>query len=171
MEHIGPVTKLKELFKDRDKQAREFKDKYLRALAELENYRKRMEKEMEDMRRFARVDFLVQIIPVLDNLDRAMKEAGGNYDGFFQGIEIICRQLKETLRSMGMTEFSSTGEEFDPARHEAVGMIECDDKPDNSVVEEISKGYAVGGKVVKPARVIVARQKQGGNENAENNRN
>lgn len=170
MEHIGPVTKLKELFKDRDKQASEYKDKYLRALAELENYRKRMEKEMEDSRRFAKVDFLVQIIPVLDNLDRAMKEAGGNYDGFFQGIEIICRQLKETLRSMGMTEFSSLGEEFDPARHEAVGMVECDDKPDNSVVEEISKGYVVGGKVVKPARVIVARQKQGGNENAENNR-
>lgn len=157
MGFIGPVTRLKDLFKEKDTQAKEFKEKYLRALAELDNYRKRMEKDNEEFRRYAKVDFFVQILPVLENFDRAMAGAGENAgDGFFQGMEIICRQFKETLGSMGLKEFSALGETFDPARHEAIGTAECMGKPENTVIEEVSKGYMVGAKVIKPARVIVA---------------
>lgn len=173
MDHIGPVTRLKDLFKEKDTQAKDYKDKYMRALAELENYRKRMEKEMEEHRRFAKVDFFVQIIPVLENIDRAISGVGETdaKDGFFQGMEIICRQFKDTLRSMGLKEFSALGENFDPSRHEAVGTADVGDKPENTIIEEVTKGYMVGDKVVKPARVIVACQKkEGGSENAENNR-
>lgn len=175
MEHIGPVTRLKDLFKEKDTQAKDYKDKYLRALADLDNYRKRMEKETEEFRRFAKVDFFVQILPVLENIDRAICGAseGGAKDSFFQGMEIILRQFKDTLKAMGLTEYSALGETFDPARHEAIGTTECVDKPDNTIIEEVSKGYMVGGKVVKPARVIVTclkHEEEGGSEHAENNR-
>jgi molecular chaperone GrpE len=87
-------------------------------------------------------------------------------------MEIIQRQLKDTLKALGLVEFSGLGEKFDPARHEAVGMIETDAQPENTVIEEISKGYMVGDKVIKPAKVLVARPKsEGEQENAENNRN
>ena len=145
----------------------------MRALAELDNYRKRMEKETEEYRRFAKVDFFVQILPVLENIDRAIKGVSENSakDSFFQGMEIICRQFKDTLKSMGLTEFSALGEIFDPSRHEAVGTTERGDQPENTIIEEVSKGYLVGGKVIKPARVIVSCLKQeGGCEHAENNR-
>lgn len=174
MNKKGPVTLLREIFKEKDIQNKELKDKYMRALAELDNYRKRMEKEMEESRRFAKVDFFIQILPVLENIDRAINGAGESVakDSFFQGMEIICRQFKETLRSMGLTEFSALGQLFDPSQHEAIGKLECTDKPENTIVEEISKGYVVGGKVIRPARVIVACLKQeGGCEHAENNRN
>jgi molecular chaperone GrpE len=158
---IGPVTRLKDLFREKDTQAKEFKDKYLRALAELDNFRKRTEKDNEEFRRYAKVDFFVQILPVLENFNRAMDGAGENVrDNFFQGMEIICRQFKDTLGSMGLKEFSALGETFDPARHEAIGTAECVEKPENTIIEEVSKGYMVGAKVIKPARVIVSKLKR-----------
>jgi len=174
MDIKGPVTRLKEIFLERETQAKDFKDKYLRALAELDNFRKRTEKDMEEYRKYSKVDFFIQIIPAIDNLDRAIGgcELNANYESFYKGMEIIQRQLKDTLKVLGLVEFSGLGEKFDPARHEAVGMVETDAQPENMVIEEISKGYMVGDKVIKPAKVLVSRPKpEGEQENAENNRN
>jgi molecular chaperone GrpE len=174
MNKKGPVTRLKEIFKEKESQNKDLKDKYLRALADLDNYRKRTEKDMEEYRRYSKVDFFIQIIPVLENLDRAICgcELNGNYESFYKGMEIIHRQIKDTLKTLGLVEFSGLGEIFDPSRHEAVGMVETDAKPENTVVEEISKGYMAGEKVIKPARVLVAKFKpEGEQENAEDNRN
>ncbi len=173
MEKRGPVTKLKEDIAKKEEEIKQFKDKYLRALADLENYRKRMEKEFDSFRQYAYVEFLRKILPVLESFERAKDGAIVDNDNssYTEGVEMIYRQLKDTLKSMGLDEFASLGEVFDPARHDAVGTVVDDEKPENTVIEEVSKGYVVKERVIKPAKVLVSKRSKGGSEDAENNRN
>lgn len=172
MKRKGPVTKLREEMDNVKQQIQELNDKYLRAFAELENYRKLMQKKMADYRRSAKVEFFNKVIPVLDSFDRALSGAELNteFDNFYKGVEIIHRQLKEALRSLGLVEFSGLGEVFDPSRHEAVATVVTDKHPEDIIIEEISKGYSVDDWVIKPAKVCVSKQKKGGQEDGENNR-
>jgi molecular chaperone GrpE len=172
MKRKGPVTKLKEEIEEREKTVKELQDKYLRACADFDNYRKLMQKQMKDHRRSNKVEIFDKIIPVLDSFDRALNgaEMNHNFDNFFKGMEIIQRQLKEALKALGLVEFSGLGEEFDPSRHEAVATTETDEHPENMIVDEISKGYIVDDYVIKPAKVLVSKQKKGGQEDGENNR-
>jgi len=172
MEKKGPVTRLKEEISRKDDELKELKDKYLRALADMDNYRKRMERELDSFRQYAQVEFFNRIIPVLESFGRAMDNANveNNHENYAKGVEIIYRQLQDALRSMGLEEFSSLGETFDPARHEAVATVINDDKPENTVVEEIGRGYMLKERVIKPAKVLVSKQSKGGNEDVENNR-
>ena len=172
MKKKGPVTRLKEEIEEKNKQAEELNDKYLRAYADLDNYRKQMQKKMEDYRRSYEIEFFNKIIPILDSFDRALSgaEFNANFDNFYKGIEIIHRQLKETLKSLGLIEFSGLGEVFDPSRHEAVATVSTDEQPEDIIVEEISKGYIVDDRVIKPAKVYVSKQKEGGQKDDENNR-
>jgi len=173
MEKKGPVTRLKEKISEKEAEIKDMRDKYLRALADMDNYRKRMERELDSFRQYAQVEFFNKIIPVLDSFERAMNGASveNDYEKYAQGIDIIYRQLKDALRSMGLEDFSSLGDVFDPARHEAVASVVNDEKPENTVVEEISKGYKVRERVIKPAKVLVSKQSKGGNEDVEDNRN
>ncbi len=172
MKKVGPITKMKQELKEKDEQIQKLKDQYLRALAELDNYRKRMETQFDEFKKFARVDFFEKLIPVLDNFDRALIGAQGkkDFDNFFKGIEIIHRQFKDALRGLGLEEFSSIGETFDPKRHEAVATVATDDQPENTVVDEICKGYMVYDRVIKPAKVFVSKPKEGGAEDVKDNR-
>lgn len=172
MKRKGPVTKMKEEFEEKDKQAKELNDKYLRALAELDNYRKRMQKEMVSHRKSCKIELFRKIIPVLDSFDRALSgaEINSDFDNFYKGIEIIHRQFKESLKSLGLVEFSGLGEVFDPSRHEAVAAVPTDEQPADIIIEEISKGYIVDDQIIKPAKVYVSQQKEGGQEDGENNR-
>ena len=172
MKRKGPVTRLKEEIEEKNKQAEELNDKYLRAYSDLDNYRKQMQKKMEDYRRSYEIEFFNKIIPILDSFDRALSgaEFNANFDHFYKGVEIIHRQLKEALKSLGLIEFSGLGEVFDPSRHEAVATVSTDEQPEDIIVEEISKGYIVDDRVIKPAKVYVSKQKEGGQEDGENNR-
>lgn len=172
MEKKGPVTRLKEEIVRKDEEIKELKDRYLRALADLDNYRKRMKKENENIRQYSQVEFFRKIIPVLDSFDRAVNDVSMDNStvNYAQGVEMIYRQLRDTLQSMGLEEFSSLGEMFDPARHEAVATVVGDDRPENTVVEEVSKGYMVHDRIIKPAKVLVSKQDKGGNEDVEDNR-
>lgn len=172
MKRKGPVTRLKEEIEEKNKQAEELNDKYLRAYADLDNYRKQMQKKMEDYRRSYEIEFFNKIIPILDSFDRALSgaEFNANFDNFYKGVEIIHRQLKEALKSLGLIEFSGLGEVFDPSRHEAVATVSTDEQPEDIIVEEISKGYIVDDRVIKPAKVYVSKQKKGGQKDGENNR-
>lgn len=169
----GPVTQMREDLLEREKQVVELKDKYLRAVAELDNFRKLMQKEKEEYRKSSKVSVLDKIIPVLDSFNRALEGAHDNtdFENFLKGVEIIHRQLKEALKTLGLVEFSGLGEVFDPSRHEAVAMVETDDQPEHMVIEEISKGYMINDQIVKPAKVVVSKPKEGGQEDGENNRN
>ena len=173
MKRKGPVTKLKENINQKEIELKELKDKYLRALAELDNYRKRMEKELDDRKKYGMVELFMSVIPVLDSFDRALSggEMSNDFDNFYKGMEIIHRQLRDALKSLGLVEFSGLNETFDPSRHEAVATVETDEKPENTVIEEISKGYMIDDRIIKPAKVYVSKQKEGDEEDGENNRN
>ena len=172
MSRKGPVSRLKDEVTEQETEIKNLKDKYLRALAEWDNYRKRMDKDFEDFKKYAKVDFFIKILPVLDNFDRALSgaELSQDIENFRNGLEIIDRQLKDTLKALGLKEFSGLGEAFDPNRHEAIAVVDTNEKPENTIVEEISKGYMVGDRVIKPAKVLVSKHVEGGQENGENNR-
>jgi molecular chaperone GrpE len=135
-------------------------DLYLRARADLENYRKRVQREKEDLSRFANENLLREILPVMDNLERALEHArqsdGGN-GGLLQGVELTLGQFQRVLDKFGVTPIRSLGEPFDPARHEALGQVESAEHPPNTVVQELQKGYLLNDRLLRPAMVMVAK--------------
>jgi len=140
------------------REAAEHYDRYLRALADFENYRRRVQREREEWTRLAQERLLRDLLPVLDNFDRALQvdPDPGQLQGFVAGIELIRRELLKVLERIGVISFSAVGEPFDPQRHEAVMRVETTEVPSQTVVEEIERGYLLGDRVLRPARVKVA---------------
>ncbi len=161
---IGPVTQLVARVEELEQLAQELKNEYLRALADFDNYRRRNERDLE-IRQRERLDALMsEILPVLDNFERAMGTGTDNADALKRGVELIHRQLCDVLVSYGLKPFSCLGEEFDPRRAEAVGFVECEHDNVNRVVEELGKGYECSGRVLRPARVKVGKVADSGTE-------
>ena len=138
----------------------EFYDKFLRARAELDNYRKRMLREKENIQDFAMIDLARALLPVLDDLDRALNAPRDNrhVKHFLKGIKLIEAQLFKVLEDKGVKPVKALGEIFDPNLHEAVTVDAKSDKPDNTVVEELQRGYIYKDKIVRPAKVKVAKK-------------
>ena len=147
-------------------------DKYLRALADLDNYRKRMAKDYLEKEGEANRNLVAKLLPVLDNLDRALGAAGNEREGgdpFRQGVQMIDQQLRSILEAEGLKHFSSQGEGFDPTRHEAILSIETDKHEPDTVLDEVERGFVFNGKILRPARVTVSKwpqTKQDGEEKA-----
>ena len=133
-------------------------DRYLRLAAEFENYKRLARKDQRDFTRFANENILKELLPVLDNLERAIQhgKASQEGDGLTQGVELTLKQLLETLTKFGVRQIASVGQPFDPSYHQAVGRVESTTVPDNSVVEEYEKGYLLHDRVIRPAMVVVA---------------
>jgi molecular chaperone GrpE len=139
------------------RQLAEQQDKMLRALAEADNVRRRLEKSAEDRVRYANESLLRDVIPVLDNFDRALAAAkGGSDGGLVQGVELIQRELLRVLERAGVVRYSAMGERFDPTRHEAVSRVVSDTAPPNTVILETAPGYLLHGRVLRAAMVAVA---------------
>ena len=138
-------------------EAAENYDRFLRATAELDNYRKRTAKVRTETREEALRDVLLQIAPILDNMRRALAQENKDGDAFKQGVELIYNQFQETLRGYGLEAIEAMGQPFDPSIHEALMEVEHDEHPPGTVVEEMEKGYRLNNKVVRPARVIVSK--------------
>jgi molecular chaperone GrpE len=162
-------ARLKELVTQADfnkKLAEENFDKYLRALADLDNSRKRMAKEYLEKENEANRNLIGKLLPVLDNLERALAQAeksdcaNGSCKNFVQGVEMIDGQFRKLLEAEGLKHFTSKGEEFDPVRHEAILAIVTDQHPPNTVMDEVEKGFLFNNKVLRPARVTVSKQSQ-----------
>lgn len=137
----------------------ELKDKYLRALADSENARKRMRQQSEESIRLQRENLLREILPVVDNLERAVEAAhggGGNGQTIVEGVEMVLRSLIDLLKAQGVTPLTAVGQLFDPQRHEAVDQVANSAYPPNTVVAEFHRGYVVGERMLRPARVAVA---------------
>jgi molecular chaperone GrpE len=135
------------------------KDLYLRALADLENYRKRAQREKEDAFRFANDNILRNIVPVLDNLERAIdhaRTAKEDRGGLFEGVEMTLDQFRKVLESSGVKAIESLGLPFDPNFHQAMGQIPTGDTSPNTVVQELQKGYLLNERLLRPAMVMVA---------------
>ena len=138
----------------------EYYDRLLRLKAEFENYRKRVQRELESFRKYAAEDVIWELLPVLDNFERALTNVPeGVNDGFRQGIEIIHRQLLEALKKVGLSPMEPVGKRFDPNFHEALTGVKSEDHNEGTVVEEFLKGYTLFDKVVRHAKVSVSSGK------------
>lgn len=160
--------RLKELLGRADfqqKLADENFDKYLRSMAELDNFRKRVAKEYLEKEAEANRNLIAKLLPVLDNFDRALEAARNHADksesmeSFYQGIKLIDQQIHDLLEQEGLKGFNSKGEEFDPNRHDAMLAIETDEHEPDTVLDEIEKGFAYRGKVLRHARVTVSKRR------------
>lgn len=137
----------------------EYKDKYLRLLAELDNTRKRMQKEKQEATRFTVENTLSELLEPMDNLENALRmteNAGKEVKNWAQGFVMILGQFKEILHQHGITPFHSEGQRFNPEIHYAVEMEETTEKPDGTILQEYVKGYRSKDRTVRPARVKVA---------------
>lgn len=130
-------------------------DKYLRLVAEYDNYRKRTTKEKEAIFPEAKVSVVVEILPVIDNLERALSAAKAE-DPLYEGVKMILKQFEETLKNIGVETICATGEKFDPKFHNAVMHIDDDSYGENEIVEEFQKGYKLGDRIIRYSMVKVA---------------
>lgn len=130
------------------------KDRYLRLLAEYDNYRKRSAKERESIYTDVRADTVTKFLPVYDNLARALEQATSD-EAYRKGVEMIMTQLKDILSRMGVTEIESIGQKFDPSLHNAVMHEHDETKGEGEIVQELQKGFKMGDKVIRFAMVKV----------------
>jgi molecular chaperone GrpE len=142
-----------ELRKERDS----LHDRLLRQAAEFDNYRKRIDRERKDSAQMASIDFVRELLPVIDDFERALQIEAPGADSYRQGLEIIHRALIDMLRKRGVTPIDAVGTRFDPEVHQAVTYEEAPDRRDGEVIEQFTRGYRLGDKLVRPAMVKVAK--------------
>jgi molecular chaperone GrpE len=146
-------------------EAAEFKDKLLRTLAEMENLRKRTEREVVDARLYGIAGFARDVLAVADNMHRALEAIGpelrdaadAKVKAFIEGVEITERELLKTLEKNGVKKFSPHGEKFDPNVHQAMYEVQTSDQPPGQVAQVIQAGYMIGDRVLRPALVAVSK--------------
>ncbi len=160
----GPATgdeiaTLQAAIKELDQKANANYDRYLRALAELENYKKRVHRERLDQLRYAGEDLLREILPILDNLERTLahSQEAGDVGKVLEGVGMIQRQFHKALEKSGVTVIDKAPAPFDPAIHQALERVLDTTHPDDTVLEVLQKGYLLNGKVIRPAMVKVAK--------------
>ncbi len=144
-------------------EARSYKDKYLRALADGENLRKRMSKEKEEYSKYTLANTIVEFLHPLDNLEKALTfaEAGSEeVKNWALGFEMILTQFKDVLAFHGVAPIPTQGVAFDPHEHEAVEVVESDELPPGTILEEFTRGYKMGDRTIRPARVKTSRKPQ-----------
>ncbi|MGE3310282.1 MAG: nucleotide exchange factor GrpE [Limisphaerales bacterium] len=141
------------------------KDRVLRTVADLENYRKRAARERQEAVQYANQSLMEKLIPALDNLDAALSAVHSSQetsiDSLKTGIEMVLVQLKGVLKDAGLEEISAHGQPFDPTWHEAVSEQESAEVPEGHVVQQLRKGYRLQQRLLRPANVVVARAPKG----------
>jgi molecular chaperone GrpE len=138
-----------------EREIADLRDRSMRTLADFDNYRKRAERERAEVRRYALMEPLRDLLEVVDNLERAVS-AGGSPDDLKLGIDMTLRQLADVLKRHGVTPVAAADRPFDPAVHEAVSRQEAEDVDEPTVSAELQKGYLLHDRRVRPARVVVA---------------
>ncbi len=141
-----------------NRRAEEMSEAFLRARADFANYKRRNEEERETLRTVMNTDLLTRLLPVVDNFERALHASSQtqDYDKLIGGVNAVYRQLQELLGREGVAAIEAIGEPFDPNLHNAVLREETTEYPENSVIEELQKGYVLNGKVLRPTLVKVA---------------
>jgi molecular chaperone GrpE len=138
-------------------EAAQYKDKWLRERAEMENFRKRQERLANERNQRYKRDLLEKVLEVVDNLDRAMSYTDTmDRDGLQNSLRMVHWQLNELIKTEGLTPVATVGQEFDPRVHEAIESVESSEHPEGQVVEEVRKGYMIGNEMLRPARVKVS---------------
>lgn len=153
------VGKAQQELKAKEEELEAQQQQYLRLQADFDNYRKRARQEKEDVSKYATGETLTSLLPVLDNLERALQGGSNSPESkdFVVGVEMVYRQLQETLKNLGLEYIPAVGEKFDPLWHEAIGMVEGDAEKIGLVVEELQKGYRFKDKLLRPSMVRVGQ--------------
>ena len=159
LDQATDLAKLREQLQTKEKEANENYDRYLRQVAELENFRKRANREKQEAIRFANEALVKDLLPVVDNLERAVAHAkgGGNGKPLVEGVEMVLRGFFDVLGKHGVVPIAAVGERFDPEKHEAMAQIESGTYEPNTIVEEHHKGYLLRDRLLRPALVSVAK--------------
>jgi len=146
-----PADELQALREERDS----LYDRLLRKQAEFENYKKRIDRERTEFVQFASSELMKELLGVLDSFDLALRNSGGDMRGF----ELIYKQLHDTLTRFGLKAVEATGQTFDPNLHQAVATQPTDEVEENTITEEMRRGYLLNGRLLRPAMVTVAVKK------------
>ncbi len=154
------LEQLKDQLLLKEKEAESYYDRLLRLQAEFENFRKRTIKEKAEFTKYANEELIKNLLPVLDNLERALASAEQtkDFEGLSKGVEMIYKQFSEALKKAGLTEIEALNQRFDPVIHQAVARVESSEVENNMVVEVLQKGYYFHDRVLRPAMVKVAVQ-------------
>ena len=153
------LSELKEALATKEKESKDNYERYLRALAELDNYKKRAARDKAEIIKYGKEDLIKDIVPFLDSLDRALAHTdAGDAQTFKDGIVLIQDQLLCCLKKHGVERIESVGSDFDPNFHEALMQMESADHQDNQVVSEMEKGYLLNGRLIRPSRVCVCKK-------------
>jgi molecular chaperone GrpE len=139
-----------------EEQLKEKEDKYLRLCAEYDNFRKRSQKEKSDIYSSSKAEVIEQILPILDNFERAAMNSEADFDGYKKGVEIIFGQFLKVLEKFGVESFGEEGDTFDPSLHSAVMVVQDDNYGENTIAQVFSKGYRLGERIIREATVKVA---------------
>ena len=159
------LNDLEDKLVEAQEQAQENHDRMLRMAAELENYKKRTGRELEDMRKYATENLLRQLLTVVDNLERAIASASAENQSdqsVVDGVALTLAEINKILEKHHVTPVEALGAPFDPAYHQAMSQEECADKPANTVVQEFQKGYLMHDRLLRPAMVVVSKNSQNG---------
>ena len=132
-------------------------DMYLRALADYDNYRRRIERERATAARSGKRELILQLLEVLDGFDRALQHMGDAPSSVSEGLQLLQRKLLNVLEAQGVTPLQSLGETFDPEFHDAIGTVQSEEFKPGTVADEVQRGYRWGDDVLRPARVRVAQ--------------
>jgi len=162
-ENAGPLTvelaSLRERLQVKEQEAKDNYDRYLRQVAEAENFKKRNLRERDEAIRFANEALLKDLLPVIDNLERAVAHGGSDKNGkpLVEGIEMVLKGLLDVLSKFGVSQIAAIGQPFDPSKHEAMAQVLSAVHEPNVVVEELHKGYMFHDRLLRPALVSVAK--------------
>ncbi|OGC06863.1 nucleotide exchange factor GrpE [candidate division WOR-1 bacterium RIFOXYD2_FULL_36_8] len=155
----GDLEALKDEINKKEDENKELKNKLLRTLADFDNYKKRIAKEKEELIKFGNETLVFELLPVLDCFEHAIAAAKkSNDENIILGIELVKKQMIDTFKKLGVFEVEAIDKPYDPHFHEAMSKQESD-KPENTVICELRKGYTLNGKLVRPAMVIVSEKK------------
>jgi len=150
------VEELRKKLEEKEKEAKEYLDIAQRIKAEFDNYRKRTEKEKAEMISYGQEQVIIELLPVIDNFERALATEG-DYNSLREGLELIYRQFKRVLDKFEVREIEAEGQMFDPYKHHALAQEEVEGKQPNEIIEVFQKGYYLKDKVIRPSLVKVAK--------------
>ena len=161
-EKESPETRAQSELDAAKAEAAQWQDRFLRKAAEFENFRKRSDRERTESSILAKSSLLLEFLPVVDACERALKsfededDKSGRLQKYRQGVELLYKQLADTLNRLGVVPVEAKGKPFDPHLHEALSNLETQEYEENTVVEELRRGYLFNGRLLRPAQVVIA---------------
>ena len=155
---LSPLEQLEEQIRLKDEELASQKDTFLREKAELENFKKRLTKEKEDFVQFANERLLKELIQIEDNLERALEVPNATFESLKEGVEMIQKQFTTFLKNQKAEPIEALGKPFDPNLHEVLNQQESEEHEENTVIQEYSKGYTLNGRILRCAKVVIAKK-------------